>query len=504
MRASIIYATATGFVASMSLTASAVAAPPAARASSSAVVTVGCRGAGLQPLTAAPSATLSPGAYTVCQHRIRDDRAAAVTHDLMTVPSGSAKPAAGSSIQPCTGALAGSRQFTAAAAAAATASSVLNHICIHRIDDAQSRAAARRLLTSDSPSRRHSTLAARPASAGSLPVATPSWCPPSATAVYHFDSACAIDSYELIIFRADNGQIAGTLDYNVIEYSYWERDLLDFINEVELDPFAYTGQGNVGWVSRPDRIYCQITSPGAGVSCAQSEYNFPDGASLSVPADYPASTNHIEGWASVETTFPSGTESLIGHQFSWELDYVGPLPIDGPSGAVANDAFVTYCDNNLPGITYGGCKAPTDRYTPVLTYHLSTYPTLAKAIQAAQAKGVPGAPSSGQWLLRATSGTINYNNRNTACPSSWTTPAGYQCDEYPAAATYEGASFNSAKGITFSFCQNSHLSQTTAGPKWESCFVPSGENSSEGGVRLQFWNANRTLDNDRFYIQIAP
>ena len=71
------------------------------------------------------------------------------------------------------------------------------------------------------------------------------------------------------------------------------------------------------------------------------------------------------------------------------------------------------------------------------------------------------------------------------------------------ASTYEGAAYNPHSGITFSYCHNPYLSQTTANPKWESCFVPSAQNSSAGGALSSFWSANRTLDNDRFHVNVT-
>lgn len=405
----------------------------------------------------------------------------------------------------CPAALAGLKPLAATHASVASGGAV--RMCVHRIIDPKAEAGLRKELAGSGGATRTSRAnLVRPDSAGSTPVPFPSWCPTGGGgAVYHLTAACNIETYEDELINANTGEIVGTLDYNVLEYAYWETDLLAMINQIELDPYYATGESKVGPFTTLSGQYgseCTIIDPKAGISCSTSEYHFPAGAAFYAPPDWPTTTDHISGYAAYDSSYTAGTESRLNIDFQWGIQYSGPIPTV-PNYYFHNNNFLTYCDNNLPGVAHGGCKAPTDLYTPVLTYHLSTYPHLAKAIQAAQAKGVPGAPSSRRWLTRSTNATITNQNRGTACPSSWKTPTGYQCDEYPAAATYQGAAYNPTKGITFSFCQNPHLSQTTAGPKWESCYVPSGENSSEGGFRLQQWNANRTLDNDRFYIHIV-
>lgn len=375
-------------------------------------------------------------------------------------------------------------------------------ICIRRINDPRARASLRRLSTAATREQRAKVLA-HPNSAGSVPVAFPSWCPITGAVEYHLTDVCQIQSYELVIVNKNTGAVEGTLDYNVLEYAYWELNLLSIINQVELDPYNSSGVGNVGWTTLSADGYCSLTEPGAGKSCTRSEYHFPSGAAFYAPPDWPTTTDHIGGWAAIDTNYTSGTESRLWTQVQWGLWYTGPVPIQGPTAFWANDAFLTYCDNNFPGDTHGGCKAPTDFYTPILTYRLATYPQLAKAIQLAQAKGVPGSAASGTYLLRTTSAAIVNANRSWACPTNWTRPTGYECDEYPFASTYEGAAYNPHSGITFSFCKNTHLSQTTANPKWESCFVPKAQNSSAGGALGAFWSANRTLDNDRFHVNVT-
>lgn len=429
----------------------------------------------------------------------------AIASFAMTTNAG-AKPAVprAASTSACPTALAGLKPLVAAQTSVASGDAV--HMCVHRIIDPKAEAGLRKELAgSGGVTQKSRANLVRPDSAGSTPVPFPSWCPTGGGgAIYHLTGACNIESYEDLLIN-NTGGVVGTLDYNVLEYAYWETDLLLMINQIELDPYNATGESKVGpftTLSGESGTECTILSPAAGIGCSRSEYHFPVGAAFYAPPDWPTTTDHISGYAAYDSSYAAGTESRLHIDFQWGIQYTGPIPTV-PDYYFHNNNFITYCDDNLPGVAHGGCKAPTDLYTPVLTYHLSTYPHLAKAIQAAQAKGIPGAPSSGHWLTRTTNATTNNQNNAVACPSSWTRPTGYQCDEYPGAATYQGAAYNPTKGITFSFCQNPHLSQTTAGPKWESCFVPSGENSSEGGVRLQFWNANRTLDNDRFYIQIV-
>lgn len=91
-----------------------------------------------------------------------------------------------------------------------------------------------------------------------------------------------------------------------------------------------------------------------------------------------------------------------------------------------------------------------------------------------------GVPGTGSPLTRAVSDQIIDANRAAACPAG-AVPAGLSCDEYPMAATYQGAA-SSARG------------------DWSIAGVPKNANDSQGAAMTNFYDAYRVLDGDPFYV----
>jgi hypothetical protein len=89
----------------------------------------------------------------------------------------------------------------------------------------------------------------------------------------------------------------------------------------------------------------------------------------------------------------------------------------------------------------------------------------------------------GSPLTRLTIGKDIRANRRRACRGV-RVPPGKSCDEYPFAATYQGAAFFP------------HDNSTAA--------VPAKENSREGGLRVAMYKAERLLAKDAFWVIIKP
>lgn len=79
-------------------------------------------------------------------------------------------------------------------------------------------------------------------------------------------------------------------------------------------------------------------------------------------------------------------------------------------------------------------------------------------------------------ISRTTSQTLIDRNRNTACVG--VAPA---CDEYPMASTYQGAS-------------------RSAREDWSAVTVPDSANDSQGGVMSVFYQHDRVLGGDFYYV----
>jgi hypothetical protein len=140
----------------------------------------------------------------------------------------------------------------------------------------------------------------------------------------------------------------------------------------------------------------------------------------------------------------------------------------------------------------GNAAAVAKHIQTALTKPGSGYPPPPKG----KTVRIPGSVATGQPLMRLYPDydqQIYDNNRSTAiaaCVAHW--GSGYanggkdQCDEYPMAATYEGAS------------------QANGNPWWYSVQVLSQKaNSSAGGSWVQFLNNNRVLSGDPFWVAVV-
>jgi len=85
-------------------------------------------------------------------------------------------------------------------------------------------------------------------------------------------------------------------------------------------------------------------------------------------------------------------------------------------------------------------------------------------------------------LTRDTSAADQRRNRAAAC-RNFHSP-GLTCDEYPFAATHQGAAFFPGDNSTFG--------------------VPGSQNSAEGGRRVSMYRTERLLNGDRFWVIILP
>jgi hypothetical protein len=87
----------------------------------------------------------------------------------------------------------------------------------------------------------------------------------------------------------------------------------------------------------------------------------------------------------------------------------------------------------------------------------------------------------GKALTRATSASIARKNRRVACRNKHFAPD--TCDEYPFAATFQGASFFPHSNSTFP--------------------VPGDQNSREGALRVAMYRSERLLNKDPYFVFIV-
>ena len=138
------------------------------------------------------------------------------------------------------------------------------------------------------------------------------------------------------------------------------------------------------------------------------------------------------------------------------------------------------CDSAISIV--GGCVNPS--YIPTMT-SMATLPNISASIRAIQNNGPShwGRPGSGRPLNRTSDAALADRNYTAACGGRTSPSPSLSCDEYPFKTTYQGAS-------------------RTAFPDWGFAFVPITEQSSQGGLISSFYQGQRLLDGDAFWVAV--
>ncbi|MFF7705496.1 NucA/NucB deoxyribonuclease domain-containing protein [Streptomyces lydicus] len=199
-----------------------------------------------------------------------------------------------------------------------------------------------------------------------------------------------------------------------------------------------------------------------GGTCTATSY-FPAGSATTVGSGITTSIAYADSTTTVNTTNTS-------YALTWTNSY---------SSTVWNWTSPSYrCDNEIGGIS-AGCIAPW--YAPTLS-SMQTLPNIDANILNIQNAGPHhyGRYAANGNPLHKNSALADAN-RAVACPSSLTPPPNQSCDEYPFAATSEGAS-------------------QTQQPDWGWAWVPVTEQNSQGGLLTTFYRQQRVLDGDAFWV----
>lgn len=369
----------------------------------------------------------------------------------------------------------------------------------------------------------------------------PSWCAQSNTQplwrrTWHLTEYCFNWVQTVYMYETGNPDPIGSQDFLIQNYSYWSVTSDGWTDEQFIAASANSG----ALVGVPFSAVAESDS--ALSTCSQLNHDATLGSCSRLSANWPADKYTVypppgandlvlSANASYLSNVPKTREARYISSLSPRLMYTGTRKVVNPvfnlpetvvyggtgTRTDVNGPWV-FCDFDYPGpqyaepsVDYPGCRAPSNLFTPTITYRISgNYPAVATHIQQSQAAGVPGSPSSGSYLLRTADQTLTNKNGNIACPAAWdrpeppAVPVTYSCDEYPFRSTYDGASENPNSGITFSQCWIDQLPQDTPSPKWSSCMVPAGQNSGAGSQVGAFYKRNRVGDNSRFYVKIIP
>ncbi|WP_433337831.1 NucA/NucB deoxyribonuclease domain-containing protein [Spirillospora sp. CA-294931] len=159
------------------------------------------------------------------------------------------------------------------------------------------------------------------------------------------------------------------------------------------------------------------------------------------------------------------------------------LASGGSSSAGGGRSSTTVrCDDEL-GSQRPGCVL--NAVTP--TVSMAGLPKIAKNIRGIQTRGGYGVPGDHQRALhRITRKASITGNRRAVCARKITGPPPkpkMSCDEYPFASTKEGGTA---------------LSGMHRGWAW----VPIGEQSSQGGILSSFYQDQRVLNDDAFWVKV--
>ncbi|MGK5551973.1 NucA/NucB deoxyribonuclease domain-containing protein [Actinomadura kijaniata] len=152
------------------------------------------------------------------------------------------------------------------------------------------------------------------------------------------------------------------------------------------------------------------------------------------------------------------------------------------------------CDKRLPGETNadeGGCVFADLTPFYSLSKTTGTATRTAAHIERAQAATknhwgrYTGDSGVDKPLTRLQDDKKANDNREIACPDSLPRPPGMDCDEYPFAATYQGAAMEGKDD-------------------WHREFIPSSDNRAEGAYRKNWMADFRILDREAFWVNIVP
>ncbi|MGW4937319.1 NucA/NucB deoxyribonuclease domain-containing protein [Streptomyces sp. NPDC004166] len=344
------------------------------------------------------------------------------------------------------------------------------------------------------PSVRKAPTSDASALADRQPVPLPDWCYDLSNGDgtwYHTRSeACSIDTLSVDVINIPSGELVGQIYYQTNEFVYTAHDMPTWGHQVIIR--MYGGWGQISGTKVEGAATCDG-------QCTLSEAN----------VDFPAQSVSVGSapWGDALPTSTATAAGAIGEAKStmyWV--FTNPSWTKGTDLIGSQVVVPVRCDNATKGVTKAGCVFKD--YAPVNVVSLSgLYPNYARHIQDAQASGLPGAYPDGQPLTRQTSDTAIASNRTAACPQAssggYPRPTGYSCDEYPFASTHQGAASNRLLGRTFTWCQISTLTSRT-GPGWSACMIPANENTAAGREDLRvFYNENRVLENDAFYVWIV-
>ena len=223
--------------------------------------------------------------------------------------------------------------------------------------------------------------------------------------------------------------------------------------------------GGVHLVGEAGGIHVALAD-GCGITCTPTGNNFPVGETL---------RSGLHGTLTFHDSIGMGRKQALTNHYTWLFVKAGFT-----TGSVTYDTPISYrCDFMISSVP--GCVFP--EFIPVMTSMLRL-PHIAANIRRIQARGLHlGKLGDGHPLHRNANVAQQNRNRRAVCGRRVVgpPPPGKSCDEYPFASTKEGGTAVPAN------------SRGTA-------FVPTHEQDSQRGFISSFYQRNRILDGDAFWV----
>ncbi|KOV58787.1 hypothetical protein ADK64_35595 [Streptomyces sp. MMG1121] len=247
--------------------------------------------------------------------------------------------------------------------------------------------------------------------------------------------------------------------------------------------YAFSAYDEKSWAYQIEIV--QVNASGLAVGSSANGRGTCDGkckvSSSKFPSQLVTKEKEAIGQFFFDTTIratPKGDQGWGQGTATWV--FTNPAWV-GPSTDFTLHATPVRCDNALPGTSKIGCVMP---YIPEMVYAKNgEFPELAKHIEYAQnTLKLPGKHGTTKYLTRLTNATKIRKNRDKSCPSSRPRPQGKQCDEYPFASTWQGAS--------------------TGGGKFSWRMINAKQNREGGQALGNFYLYNRIIEKDQFLVWI--
>ncbi|MFD2418259.1 NucA/NucB deoxyribonuclease domain-containing protein [Amycolatopsis pigmentata] len=289
-------------------------------------------------------------------------------------------------------------------------------------------------------------------------VPAPDWCTPDEVVTTRH-AACGMGTFQLHVYDIENGGEIGGMYVGRLGYMSTDPQLIDWQYEASQQ---FTGI----WGAAEGTT---VTGTGqCDGDCITSSQEWP----TQVAVEDGFWEDYVVGESTTYQPGEIGSGILEATATFTNPGWLEPVVTSGATPAVR-------CDNMFSTSIAAGCVVPTVK--PVMIYELGgPYPELARHIQEAQAKGLPGGTAD-QPLTRTTEKDAQDRNSKVACPTSFPKKPGEDCDEYPFASTWEGAAF---------------------GP-YDAEAINSKQNQLGGNALQQFYNQERVLNHDPFVVTIV-